>query len=96
MNISSDFKELLFTAIKLGVQTHFFDIYGSELINPLISLEKDGTPERVAKKELNRKKYTDALPEVCVDTDWSSSGLWTEGRMIRYNNIAIPFSMLSG
>ena len=94
LNISDSVQELLWKAIDLKIPAHYYSIRGTRFDSPEVFLEKHGVPERVAAKDKERKEYTTALSTLLIDNDWSSSGLWSEGKMISYEYIDLPLSLV--
>jgi hypothetical protein len=98
LNLSNSIEELMWKAIATQIPTYFFHIdgFGGEVGETIEKfLEKNDVPERVAAQDIVRKEYTSKLPVICVDCDWSSSGLWTEdGKMIPYDYIDLPLPLM--
>jgi hypothetical protein len=93
--LSDSIEELLWKALESKIPTTYFSVDGFQGGSLETYLEKRGVPERVAAKDNERKKYTSKLSVICVDCDWSSSGLWTEkGNMISYDYIDLPLPLI--
>ncbi|MCL1875426.1 MAG: hypothetical protein FWF87_04105 [Synergistaceae bacterium] len=95
LKLSYSIEELLWKALELEIPTKYYGVDGYSWDNPETYLENRGAPKRVADKDEARKEHTSRLTVVRLDFELSSSGLLDEqGRMISYDNIDIPLSLI--
>lgn len=95
LQLSPPIEDLLWLAINLGLKSKYYQIDHSTLSNPEEILKKSGAPERVAAHKAERAAFTQQLPELRIDSDYGSSGLWNmKGQNLHYDLLDLPFELL--
>ena len=95
LKISPSIEDLFWRALNYHVPAKFFCINGWRLGHPEESLKARKVPQRVAEQDTLRENYTQQLKELHIDCNFGSSGLWdSQGGMIRYDLIALPFQLV--
>ena len=75
--------------------TRFLYTNGTGLWNPEDSLKTGKIPERVAEHARRREAFTRELTDIRLWVEYTSSGLWnSQGQMLGYDDLAIPFSLV--
>ena len=95
LGVSPSIQELLWYAHILKVPTRFLYTNGTGLWNPEDSLKTGKIPERVAEHARRREAFTRELTDIRLWVEYTSSGLWnSQGQMLGYDDLAIPFSLV--
>ncbi len=95
LKLTEGAEDLLWLALTLGVEAHYYHVDRGELMNPDTSLQRRGAPERAAKRQTQRAAFTRQLKEIRLDSDFGSSGLWDDqGRMLHYDYLDLPFPLV--
>lgn len=95
LKLSEPAEDLLWLAFDLGIEAKYYNTERTQLIAPKTCLQKRAVPKRVAAQRAQRTAFTRQLKEIRLATDYCSSGLWDEeGRMLGYDLLDLPFSLV--
>lgn len=95
LNLSDQAEELLWMALRLGVEAKCFHVDCERMANPEPLLRKRGVPDRVAAQQAQRASFTLQLTEIRLNNDFGSSGLWdARGRCLGYDLLDLPFPLV--
>ena len=95
LKLAEGAEDLLWLALTLGVEAHYYHVDRCELMNPDTSLQRRGAPERAIERQAQRAAFTRQLKEIRLDSDFGSSGLWDDqGRMLPYDCLDLPFPLV--
>lgn len=90
LKLSEETEDLLWLAIKLGLDASY-----SGISNPEDCLIKGGAPERVKAQHTSRAELTSQLTEIRLSNEFGSSGLWdSDNKMLGYDLLDLPFSLV--
>lgn len=87
-------REMVWRGLHAGISCRVVDRAGSTPSDVLPLLESLGVAAQVAVIDRERRRYTMSLPEIRVDADHASSGLWTRNGQLDYQNLGLPLGLL--
>ncbi len=95
LKLSDSVEELLWLALDLNIETHYYPIGCIQPANPESCLKMRRVPDRVNAKKAQRTAFTRQLREIRLDNDFGSTGLWDKkGRNLAYDLLDLPFPLL--
>lgn len=81
--------------MELGVESTYYHVDATILINPDTCLKERGVPARILAQRAQCAAFTQQLKEIRLDNDFGSSGLWdVKGRNLGYDLLNLPFPLV--